>query len=215
MSYNTSAICVLCKQKPSITSCEGCHRKLCSECFPEHRRELSLELDDLVNRRNEICEIINNNTTDTCRCFDEIKRWQQEMHANIDRIASTAQDNVRQILFEASKHVRSGLDQVSQELQLKRKNDAYVEGDLRQMKQQLTTLNDTVRQLNEQVQLDTTASRKINWNLLIFVVPNRNSQIHTTATTTVPPSPQLYSSTNQSKSNIIKHSPEVSNPSVN
>ena len=55
-------------------------------------------------------------------CIDEINRWQNEMHANIDRIASTARDNVRQYLSEASKNVRVEIDQNFTRFTTKTKN---------------------------------------------------------------------------------------------
>jgi len=163
---------VLCASQPSITSCEGCQRKFCLTCLSRHRNELSLELDDLFNRRNELVEIINNNlpssATDRCSCFDEINRWQNEMHANIDRIASTARDNIRQFLSDASKNVRTELDQISRDLQQRQKNGGYVEGDLNRLKQQLIKLNDTVQRFNEQIRIDTTISKKKNITGILY-----------------------------------------------
>jgi hypothetical protein len=202
MSFGTSSICVLCTSQPSITSCEGCQRKFCLTCLSQHRNDLSLELDDLFNRRNELVEIISNhlpsNTTDRCSCFDEINRWQNEMHANIDRIASTARDNVRKFLSEASKNVRKELDQISQDLQQRQKTGGYVEGDLNRIKQQLIKLNDIVQRFNEQIRIDTRISKSIDWDSLLFVIPNKETP------PVVPSNSNLYSSFSQSKNfNLI------------
>jgi hypothetical protein len=202
MSFGTSSICVLCASQPSITSCEGCQRKFCLTCLSRHRNELDLELDDLFNRRNELVEIINNNlpsnTTDKCPCFDEINRWQNEMHTNIDRIASTARDNVRQLLSETSKNVRIELDQISHDLQQKQKTGGYVEGDLNRIKQQLTKLNDMVQRFNEQIRIDSSISKNIPWNSLLFVLSNKEKP------PVIPSSSNLYSSFPQSKNfNLI------------
>jgi len=202
MSFGTSSICVLCTSQPSITSCEGCQRKFCLTCLSRHRNELELELDDLFNRRNELVEIINNhlpsNTTDKCRCFDEINRWQNEMHANVDRIASTARDNVRQLLSETSKHVRVELDQISHDLQQRQKTGGYVEGDLNRIKQQLIKLNDMVQQFNEQVRIDTSISKNIPWDSLLFVLSNKEKA------PVISSNSNLYSSFPQSKNfNLI------------
>jgi hypothetical protein len=202
MSFGTSSICVLCASQPSITSCEGCQRKFCLTCLSRHRNELDLELDDLFNRRNELVEIINNNlpsnTTDKCPCFDEINRWQNEMHTNIDRIASTARDNVRQLLSETSKNVRIELDQISHDLQQKQKTGGYVEGDLNRIKQQLTKLNDMVQRFNEQIRIDSSISKNIPWDSLLFVLSNKEKP------PVIPSSSNLYSSFPQSKNfNLI------------
>jgi hypothetical protein len=203
MSLRPSPNCVLCTTQPSIISCEGCQRKFCLSCLTKHRNDLSLELDDLFNRRNELVESINNhlsnNTTDKSPCFDEINRWQNEMHANIDRIALTIRDNVRQIISEASKTIRIELDQISQDLQQKQKSSGYVEGDLNRIKEQLIKLNLTVQRFNEQIHIDTSSSKNIDWDSLLFVIPNRESQINIKPTS-VPPSPNLY---NQSKIFLI------------
>jgi hypothetical protein len=197
MSFGTSSICVLCTSQPSITSCEGCQRKFCLPCLSQHRNELSLDLDDLFNRRNELVEIISaqmpGNNTDRCSCFDEINRWQNEMHANIDRIATTARDNVRQLLSEASKNVRVELDRVSQDLQQKQKSGGYVEGDLNRIRQQLTKLNDTVQRFNEQIRIDTSISKYISCDSLLFVIPKNETHPG------VPSSPSIYNSYPQSK----------------
>jgi gluconate kinase len=203
MSFGgTSSICVLCTSQPSITSCEGCQRKYCLTCLSRHRNELSLELDDLFNRRNELVEIMNNhipsNTTDRYPCFDEINRWENEMHTNITRIASTVRDNVRQLLSETSKNVRKELDQISQDLQQRQKTGGYVEGDLNRIKQQLNKLNDLVQRSNEQIRIDSSMSKNIVWDSLLFVIPNKETSYG------VPSSSNLYSSFNRSKNfNLI------------
>lgn len=197
MSYGTSSICAQCTAQPSISSCEGCQRKFCLTCLSQHRNDLSLELDDLFNRRNELMEIVNNhlpsNTTDKCSCFDEINRWQYEMHANIDRIASAARESVRQSLSETSKNVRQELDQISQDLQQRQKSGGYVEGDLNRIKQQLIKLNDMVQRFNEQIQIDTSVSKNIPWDSLLFIVPHREKSLPVSS------SQNLYSSFSQSK----------------
>ena len=201
-SFGTSSFCALCGKQSGSTSCDGCQRKFCFECLSEHRKELSLELDDLINHRNELFETINNhlsdNTTGKCPCFDEINRWQTEMHVNVDRIASTARDNVRQFLSEASKNVRNELDQVSKDLQQRQKTGGYVEGDLNRIKQLLTKLNDTVQRFNEQIHIDTSTSKRIDWDSLLFIVPNAESQINIMPTT-VSQNPISNTFPNQSK----------------
>jgi hypothetical protein len=158
-------------------------------------------LDGLFNRRNELVEILNNhlpnNTTDRCSCFDEINRWQNEMHANVDRVASTARENVRQFLSESSKNVRMELDQVSQDLQQRQKTGGYVEGDLKRLEQQLIKLNDIVQQFNEQIRIDASVSRNIPWDSLLIVTPTKGTF------STAPPSRTLYSSFHQSKNYIL------------
>jgi hypothetical protein len=210
MSYGTSSFCVLCGNHPGVTSCDGCQRKFCFECLTEHRKELSLELDDLFNRRNELVETINNQTsnktTGITPCFDEIDRWRTEMHANIDRIASTARDNVRQFLSEASKNVRNELEQVSHDLQQRQKSGGYLEGDLTRIKQQLNKLNDIVRRFSEQIRIDASNSRRIDWDSLLFVAPNRDSQIHNTAMN-FPQSPNLNSFTASNRERHMNTAP--------
>ncbi|CAF0830034.1 unnamed protein product [Rotaria sordida] len=201
MPYGRSSICAICKNQPSITSCEGCQQKYCSACLSQHRNELSVELDELFNRRNELFEIItnsssSNNTTNRSPCLEEINRWQNEMHTNIDRIASTARDHVRQFLSESSKNVRIELDRVSQDLQQRQKTNGYVEGDLDRIKQQLTKLNDIVQRFNEQIRIDTSNTKNIQWNSLLVVVPT-NANRTTTKATYVPTNSTLYSSSNQ------------------
>lgn len=197
MSLGTSSICVLCTSQPSITSCEGCQRKYCLPCLSQHRNDLSNELDDLFNQRNELVEIIGAHTpghnTDKCSCFDDINRWQKEMHANIDRIATMARENVRQYLSEASQNVRMELDRVSQDLQQKQKTGGYLEGDLNRIKQQLIKLNDTVKRFNEQIRIDTSISKTIAWDSLLFVIPTKGTAPAMTS------SPNIYNSYPQSK----------------
>ncbi|CAF2325250.1 unnamed protein product [Rotaria sp. Silwood2] len=203
MSFGTSSICAICRSQPSTASCEGCQQKFCPTCLSQHRDQLSAELDDLFNRRNELFEIINNSSSNTTKiispCFEDINRWQNEMHTTIDRIATTAQDHVRQILSEASKNVRIELDRVSQDLQQRQKNGGYVEGDLNRIKQQLTNLNGIVQRFNEQIQIDTSNTKSINWDSLLHVIHNNSNQTYTKVPN-VPISSTLYSSYNQSKS---------------
>jgi hypothetical protein len=202
MSYHTSSMCASCTGQPSTTSCEGCQRKFCLPCLSTHRNELSQELDELINRRNELFEIISNqvpnNTTSLYPCFDEINRWKNDMHANIDRIALAAQDNVRQLLSEASKSVRVELDKVSKDLQQQQKTGGYVENDLNRVKQQLTQLNDTVKRLKDRIRIDTSVSKSVDWDSLLFVMSNEGSRPNI-----VPSNTDLYNSIEQSKILIL------------
>ncbi|CAF0787266.1 unnamed protein product [Rotaria sp. Silwood1] len=203
MPFGTSSICAICRNQPSITSCEGCQKKFCTTCLSQHRDQLSMELDDLVNHRNELSEIINsassNNTNNINPCFEEINRWQNEMHKNIDRIAIIAREQVRQLLSEASKNVRTELDRISHDLQQRQKTGGYVEGDLDRIKQQLTSLNGIVQRFNEQIRIDTYNTNSINWDTLLVVIPINASQKNIKVPN-VSTNSMLYSSYNQSKS---------------
>ena len=50
-----------------------------------------------------------------------------------------------------SSSFRNELEKISQDLQQRQKTDGYVEGDLNRIKQQLTKLNDTVKQFQKQI----------------------------------------------------------------
>jgi len=70
-----------------------------------------------------------------------------------------------------------------------KKNGGYFEGDLNRLKQQLIKLNDTVQRFNEQIRIDTTISKNIDWDSLLFVMPNKGIP-----PPVAPPNPNLYSS---------------------
>ncbi|CAF0930406.1 unnamed protein product [Adineta steineri] len=186
MSYNTSTLCTLCSTQPGGTLCAGCQRTFCFPCLKKHRDGLALELDDLFNRRNELMELINNSLSNLDPCSDEINRWQNEMHANVDRIALEARNNIKKIVSETNQNIRNELEQISQVLQQKQKTESYIEDDLNRIKQQLIKLNLTIRQCNEQTHVDTSNSKNINWDSLLFIIPNRDNQIPTASTAPTP-----------------------------
>ena len=179
MPYGVSSTCSSCTDRPSVTSCEGCGQKFCSTCQSNHRNELSLQLDELFNRRNELVVTMNTQipaTDDTDPpCLVDINRWQDDMIANINRIASRARQSARQMLRAASQDFRSKLDNISHDLSKRQKTSGYVEGDLERIRQQLSQLEDDLKRVCQPIRIET--SNTINWDSLLVVVPNRASQI--------------------------------------
>ncbi|CAF2077687.1 unnamed protein product [Rotaria magnacalcarata] len=212
MSFSYSALCATCKHNPSTTSCQGCRGKYCSTCIYEHRADLSRELDGLFNIRNEFVENISNPSTKIHPDFDEIDRWEKEMHGHIDCIASTARDQVRQFQSESSKNVRIELDEISKELQERQKTGGYIEDDLNRIKQQLKNLGSIIQQSNEQIRIDTSVSNNIDWNSLIRVMP-----IHGSRTNSISNNFQANQAPNYSQKhpvpNYFQTNPNFYNPS--
>ncbi|CAF0817804.1 unnamed protein product [Adineta ricciae] len=206
MSFNRSNTCALCTALPSVSLCEGCQKKFCYTCFNKHRNDLSLELDDLFNRRNELMEVINsqlnNDSLNVNPCFEKIDRWQNEMHAHIDRITAAARDTVYKLTFEINSNIRNEFDEISKELQRQQKTNGYIESDLNRLRQQLIKLNDTVQQSHNKIHVDSSNSRNINWDTMLFVATNKAPHM-TMTSTSVPSSPNLNNSLNRSSHNTM------------
>ncbi|UJR33333.1 hypothetical protein I4U23_020782 [Adineta vaga] len=215
MSFNRSNNCALCTTLPSVSLCEGCQRRFCHSCFNKHRDDLSLELDDLTNRRNELMEVINSHLTNDSSninpYFDEIKRWQTEMHANIDRIATEARNTVEKLKSDVNSNIQNELDQISKELQQYQKTNGYVENDLNRIKQQLIRLNQTVQQFNNQISIDTSSSKNINWNTMLFVVTNGRPQMNPISTSVLA-SPNLNNTFNRNSCHTMSLSRQQYSP---
>jgi len=179
MSLKTTSFCAICKTRASISLCIGCKRDLCAHCFNQHRYELSLELDELVNRRNELIQsmktYLSGGQTDKSSCLNDITRWQQEMHANIDRIATRARENAQRLLTESGQAAQYDLNEISKDLEQRQQSGGYVETDLNEIRQQLDSLSKTIKNSNEKIYIDTNTSKTIPWDSLITVVSKKKS----------------------------------------
>ena len=72
------------KPKSGIHPCVGCQVGFCLTHLTAHRQELSRQLDQIVNQRNELYDTILNNpdpsTDRMIAAFEEVNRWRERMH---------------------------------------------------------------------------------------------------------------------------------------
>ena len=166
-------MCSQCHFRPIVTSCEGCKDKFCYPCFDEHHNKLAVDFEVVVNRRNELMQMIqtqtSNSTTNQSSCLEEIDRWESEMYDHVNRVASNARELARNRLKEASRNIQMELDRLSEELQQRQKFGSYMEKDLKEMKTKLTELDDKMQKLKDGIRINTNASRNIAWDSLISV----------------------------------------------
>ena len=189
-SFDRLSICAMCSYHPSTVSCEGCREKYCMECIQKHREELSKGLDELCNRRNELVartsESLYGSMVNSLPCMKEIDRWEKDMHEKVNSIASRAKSRVQQLFLDSNNRVRTELIPVSQDLQKKEKSRGYLESDLCRISQKLTELNDMIEKFAERTQIDTSNSKNIDWDSLLFVRQNNPNQILTPKTLAQP-----------------------------
>ena len=192
-SRTTSTLCASCNVERGITSCEGCRRKFCSTCLQTHRQELSFQLDELMNRRNALSETLTQqlspDATNMHPCYNQVDQWEQQMQANIRRIASTARQQIRQSLLETKEDIQSEFDGLSKKLLQHAKTGDYIESDLDQIQQQFNKIDESVHNSTQDIRLEKSASERINWDTLIYVQRgqrNRNNSVPVSASSTLP-----------------------------
>ena len=133
--------CITCNKIAGHVLCVGCQQPFCLKHIGEHRQELNVQLDDIIQQHNLFEE-------------DELKKSSTKKHPILKKIDKWEKDSIEKIKIAAEK-VRKSLDEYLQQskerltkvcsdmkenLHTSREDDNFSEHDLNQWKEQLNKL---------------------------------------------------------------------------
>ncbi|CAF1591419.1 unnamed protein product, partial [Didymodactylos carnosus] len=169
-----TTICANCNSRQVTVDCHGCAQPFCDQCMAVHRDELSHQLDNIVNVRNELQQSLSSSNGNEIAFFAKVDEWQRNVINKVLEIAENAKQNIREILVSKTTSYNQKLNQISNEVKQRRQNNDFTENDLHKLREQLGELNDNIKDISKSIEIDTSQSNDIRWDSLIFIVQKEN-----------------------------------------
>jgi phage regulator Rha-like protein len=134
--------CVICGKEKRAVRCEGCSQLFCFDHLPDHRQELSIQLDEIEVNRDLLRQTITEQTTNPKKhsLIKQIDQWEED---SIKIIQQTAKGCRQLVLQHTAKHIDQievNLVKLTDGLRQTRQENDFNEIDLRELKQKLTQL---------------------------------------------------------------------------
>jgi hypothetical protein len=134
--------CITCGKEKRAVRCEGCSQLFCFDHLPDHRLELSAQLDDIEVHRDIFRQTLNEQTTNPKKhsLIKQIDQWEED---SIRKIQQTAKECRKQILRHSSEHIKNtemNLVRLTDQMRQTRQENDFNEIDLHEFRQKLTQL---------------------------------------------------------------------------
>jgi hypothetical protein len=161
---NASAIskkrCIKCDKGGGIFTCDGCQQSYCGKHVNEHRQELGVELDNIMQEHDSLQHEIIRLSLDHSS-LEKIDQWEKDSIAEIQATAEKTRANLQAILVQSKDRLLKICRDTAINICSSREADDFSENDLIQWKEQL-----------KEVQLETKSSS------LVKFIQDRRSVIH-------------------------------------
>ena len=160
--------------------CEGCQRLYCLPCMSKHQDELGVEFQLLSGVQKELkhsFEIVQSNWQNRteCPCLVEIDRWEEEILARVRRVADQARVMANEMMMKNMADIRRKLDQLAFDIEQRQEEGNYLDKDIAEVKRQLEQLNGNIENIHARIRINSTLTKKIDWNNLISVTIEKKS----------------------------------------
>jgi hypothetical protein len=90
--------CITCDKEKSAVKCEGCSQIFCFDHLPNHRQELSVQLDQIELNRDLFRQTLNEqmNNSKKHSLIKEIDQWEEDSIKLIQQTANECRQVLRQ-----------------------------------------------------------------------------------------------------------------------
>lgn len=166
--------CNSCNDRKGNSRCEGCHQLYCLPCMSQHHNELMAHFELLIGTQKEVKEAYNAaeatwQTTKEHPCLTAIDHWEQEVITRVQHIAAKARATTRELMTKTLLDIRRRLDQLGFDMAQRQEEGNYLDNDIASVRSQLEYLNHSIKHIYEKVQINWSATNKIDWNALMYV----------------------------------------------
>lgn len=208
----TVALCPDCEKQEGIVPCLGCKKVFCVKHFQTHRQNLSLELENVVTRRNTLQEYYFNTIAPTLdptkfETWNTIDEWEQQIKEQVRLIADEARKQVDTYAKQSRSQIESKLNQMTEVIQQKMERENFVEEDVEKLNHQIDQIEEDFQNKKFYPQMEI-ISEPVDWKSAIqvkLIVENEPKNEKPRPTT---PPPQISSSS----SNVPAVSPKPNYP---
>ena len=131
--------CASCHKTGGILTCDGCQQAFCGKHAVEHRQELTIQLENIMQEhdciRQDISLRLNNHLS-----YQQIDQWEKESIARIQVAAEKTRTNVRRILESSNDRISTLCQGIATKLRTAREAENFSEIDLTRWMKQLDEL---------------------------------------------------------------------------
>jgi hypothetical protein len=136
--------CITCSKEKRVVRCEGCSQLFCFDHLPDHRQELSQQLDDIEIHRDVFRQTLIEQTDDPNKhlLIKQIDQWEEDSIRKIQKIAKECRQLVLQHSSEHITNIEMNLTKLTDQLRQTRQENDFNEIDLQEFRQKLTKLSE-------------------------------------------------------------------------
>ena len=169
----TINLCPNCDKQEGIVPCVGCKKTYCVKHFQIHRQNLSIELENVVTRRNTLQEYYSHiivPTFDPTKfdTWNDIDEWEQKMKEQISKVADQSRKHLDTYTKESQNQLEQKLNQITENIQKKMENENFLEDDIEKLTQQIDEIEQGFQNNKYHPQMEI-ISQPIDWNKIIQV----------------------------------------------
>jgi chromosome segregation ATPase len=134
--------CIICGKEKRAVRCEGCSQLFCFDHLPDHRQELSIQLDQIEVNRDLLRQTITEQTTNPKKhsLMKQIDQWEDDSIRKIQEIAKECRQLILQHTTKHIDQIEVNLAKLTDGLRQTRQENDFNEIDLQELKQKLTQL---------------------------------------------------------------------------
>jgi hypothetical protein len=136
--------CITCGKEKRVVRCEGCSQLFCFDHLPDHRQQLSAQLDEIEVNRDVFRQTLTEQTTNPKKhsLIKQIDRWEEDSMRKIQQTAQACRQLILQHTTEHINQIEVNLVKLTDELRLTRQENDFNEIDLCEFEQKLTQLTE-------------------------------------------------------------------------
>jgi excinuclease UvrABC ATPase subunit len=168
MAMATTGLCPNCDKQEGIVPCLGCKKVFCVKHFQIHRQNLSVELENVVTRRNTLQEYYFNTIAQTFEptkldSWNTIDEWEQEMKEQIGKTADEARKQLDMYSKQSRNRIEHQLNQITESIQQKMERENFIEEDIEKLTHQIDQIEEGIQNNKYHPRIEI-ISQQIDWN---------------------------------------------------
>ncbi|CAF1053751.1 unnamed protein product [Didymodactylos carnosus] len=150
-----------CSKGIGILMCQGCQRIFCRKHSNEHHQELGRELENIAFEHNATQQQLKQLHMNDDKLKKQIDEWEQGAINRIKAVAEKVRNEIQQLLHGNTLILVKRLNEIADEITLRRETEDYLETDLNKWTQQLNETKDKMHKVTD-IQIHDDAFCKIN-----------------------------------------------------
>jgi hypothetical protein len=186
-SANSKKQCVTCNKSGGILICDGCQQAFCVKHVTEHRQELGVQLDGIIQEHDLLQQEIDNPSAKKNPSLKKIDKWEKDSIAKIQTAAETARKTLQELLEKSKERLKKVCRDVTENIHSSREADDFSEHDLDRWNKQL-----------KELQLEVTSPSSFK------LIQDKNAPIYQWIVKTNEPPPKTNSTTSDSQERFVQ-----------
>jgi hypothetical protein len=143
-SVTSKKNCIKCDKGGGILICDGCQQSFCGKHVNEHRQELGVELDNIMQEHDSLQHEMEQSSQEENPLVKKIDEWEKDSIAKIQAAAKMARTTLQELLSKSKERLSKVCLDITKNLRSSREADDFSENDLIQWKEQLKELRSEI-----------------------------------------------------------------------